>query len=135
MNDMLPSHLSFIFHSTRQSNDLHIIAHRTCIRPTSVRIHGLKVWNNIVVAITQLPSWVMFNKIKPSICHQTFQSWYTLLSVTRLLCYYLYVYIILYFYMILFCLLFVSHILNMLIKSQWVTTNYASLNVGSLWKK
>ena len=49
--NMLPSHLSSFFfsnksihhHSTSLSNDLHaIFAHRTCVRSTRVRSHGVK---------------------------------------------------------------------------------------------
>ena len=64
VNSLLPPHLSTLFinnnntnfHCTRQHCNLHVIRHNTSIRPSTIRICGVKIWNCLDSALKSAPS-------------------------------------------------------------------------------
>ena len=75
MNNSLPTHLYNYFvkhtagllhdHYTRQSDNLHVISHRTQAGANCIRVRSITLWNSIEIAIKNAPSICTFqNRFK-----------------------------------------------------------------------
>ena len=68
MNNFLPTHLSNYFiinnvlhdHYTRQSDNLHMISHRTQAGANCIRLRGVTIWNAIEITIKSASSFFTF---------------------------------------------------------------------------
>ena len=49
-------------HITRHVEDLHVLYRRTVIRADSIRIRGVKIWNNIDSTLRQAPTFLSFKR-------------------------------------------------------------------------
>jgi hypothetical protein len=70
LNGLLPHHFAHLFtpncqihvHNTRHSDDLHVLGHKTHLRSTSIRIHGVKIWNSIDTELRNSHTFSLFKK-------------------------------------------------------------------------